>query len=458
MASSSKVAQELACREKDFQTSMDNLKFAQEMDRSDPLKEFRSKFCFPKMKSLPIKHQSNGDVDGEDECIYFCGNSLGLKPKMADKLMAEQLQNWADMGVFMHFEGPLGAAFCDQPGKPLTAKLVGAKFDHEVSLMNGLTVNLHLLMMAFYQPTATRHRILIEDHAFPSDRYAMSSLIRSKGLNPDDSLIQMKPREGEPTLRTEDILKLIEDQGQSIAMIVFSGLQYYTGQKFAMKEITAAGQNQGCIVGWDLAHAIGNVELKLHDWNVDFACWCTYKYLNSGAGGIAGAFLHDRYAQNPPEHLLGWWSNKQETRFQMAPECDLAVGADSFRLCNPPPWLACLNYASLLIFEEAGMERILAKQRLLTGYLEHLIRRNFSQGSVTVTIITPSDPDQRGSQLSLVFSTDVKAAHEELEQRGIVCDFRSPSAIRIAPAPLYNSFEDVHKFITILKEVIARNA
>eukprot|EP00095_Tigriopus_kingsejongensis_P006090 maker-scaffold712_size108441-snap-gene-0.38 protein:Tk06090 transcript:maker-scaffold712_size108441-snap-gene-0.38-mRNA-1 annotation:"hypothetical protein DAPPUDRAFT_310889" len=447
------LAQDLTKLEANLQLPLDSLDFARRMDRDDPLRGFRSQFCFPKKNELPLDKEWDA-TSGDEECVYFCGNSLGLKPKMADKYMAEQLQNWAKMGVFMHFEGKLGAALCDQPGKGMTAELVGAKYPHEVSLMNGLTVNLQLLMLAFYQPTSERFKILIEDHAFPSDRYAMSSLMTYKGYSPEDALIQVKPRSGEATIRTEDLLDTIQQEGSAIAVVILSGVQYYTGQKFDMARITSAARSQGCVVGWDLAHAIGNVELHLHDWEVDFACWCTYKYLNSGAGGIGGAFLHDRHAHNPPPHLLGWWSNKQETRFQMAEKCDMAVGADSFRLCNPPPWLACLNYASLEIFAEAGMERILAKQRLLTGYLEYLIRRHFSQGSVTVDIITPRDPQQRGSQLSLVFSTEVQAAHQELERNGVVCDFRHPSVIRVAPAPLYNSFEDVQRFTTILVQAL----
>ena len=302
----------------------------------------------------------------------MCGNSLGLKPKLADLYMSEQLRAWGSQAAFMHFNGRVPAALADQPGKRMTARLVGAGSWDEVTIMNGLTVNLHLLMLAFYQPSGKRNKILIEDHAFPSDRYAVRSLLQVKGVS-EESMLLVKPRPGEDTIRTEDILKTILDHRDSLALVMLSGVQYYTGQLFDIPTITAAGHEAGALVGWDLAHAVANVDLQLTSWNVDFAAWCSYKYLNSGAGGIAGAFVHNKHHGRLPPHLEGWWSNAQDTRFEMRDRCDPAPGAEAFRLCNPPPWLAAINLASLEIFEEAGLSSLLRKQFTLTGYLEYLL-------------------------------------------------------------------------------------
>jgi len=427
-------------------SSSDSAEFASFLDKSDPLARFRTKFEFPTLGSLP--RETKGDPISP--VIYMCGNSLGLKPKQADVYMKEQLDSWGKNAAFMHFTGRIPAALADQPGKKITAEIVGANSLDEVAIMNGLTVNLHLLMMAFYQPEGKRCKILIEDHAFPSDRYAVRSLLRLKGVG-EEGLVMIRPREGEDTIRTEDILDVIQRENDSLALVMLSGIQYYTGQKFDMKTITQAGHAVGAKVGWDLAHAVGNARLHLSDWNVDFAAWCTYKYLNSGAGGIAGAFVHSRHHAAIPPHLEGWWSNKQQTRFEMRDHLDPATGAECFRLCNPPPWLAALNLASLEMFQEAGLEAILTKQRLLTGYLESLLKERLGS---RLRIITPANPDHRGSQLSLVFNCDLQLVHERIESKGVVCDVRLPSAMRIAPAPLYNNFTDVLKFVTILEEAI----
>jgi len=291
---------------------------------------------------------------------------------------------------------------------------------------------------------------LIEDHAFPSDRYAVRSLLRVKGMD-EDCLVLVRPRPGEDTIKTEDIVDLIRREGPSLALVMLSGVQYYTGQKFQMDVITREGRAAGAKVGWDLAHAVGNVPLHLAKWGVDFAVWCSYKYLNSGAGGIAGAFVHSSHHAAMPSHLQGWWSNAQETRFEMRDHVDPAPGAETFRLCNPPPWLAALNLASLEIFEEVGMEAILAKQRLLTGYLEALLNTRLAG---KLKIITPADPEHRGCQLSLAFNCDLNQVHNRIEKRGVVCDVRLPNAMRIAPAPLYNSFKDVLNFVNILQEAL----
>ena len=364
--------------------------------------------------------------------------------------MGEQLANWGEQGVFMHFNGRIPAALADQPGKEITASIVGAKSVSSVTIMNGLTVNLHLLMMAFYQPSGRKNKILIEDHAFPSDRYAVRSMLRMKGVG-EEGMLMVKPRKGEETIRTEDILVIIDRNKDDIALVMLSGLQYYTGQKFEMDKISRAGKQAGCMVGWDLAHAVGNVELKLSEWGADFAVWCSYKYLNSGAGGIGGAFVHERHHGDMPPHLEGWWSNAQDTRFEMRDKVDPAIGADAFRLCNPPPWLAALNFASLEIFQEAGMEAILTKQFLITGYLEHLLTTRLSNH---LKVITPKDTNHRGCQLSLVFNCDLNAVHHRIQSRGIICDVRYPNAMRIAPAPLYVSYSDVLRFVDILQEAL----
>ncbi|XP_066978387.1 LOW QUALITY PROTEIN: kynureninase-like [Macrobrachium rosenbergii] len=429
--------------------------FAKIMDEMDPLRHFRERFTYPKNGTLPNTDKKL--VDPNEECVYLCGNSLGLKPRTADTYVQQQLDKWAETGVETHFLEPLPASRCDQYGKEEMGRLVGAK-PSSVTLMNGLTVNLHLLLMSFYQPTNARYKILLEGHAFPSDRYAMRSQAKLRGFDPDDAVIEVYPRPNEHTIRTEDILKLLEQEGEKIAVVCMSGVQYYTGQKFDMGLITKAAHDKGCFVGWDLAHAVGNVEIRLDDWDVDFACWCTYKYMNSGPGCLGGAYVNSKHNKRNTDHLHGWWSNKETTRFEMRDECDVADGVDSFRLCNPPPILVALAKASLEIFEEAKMENLLKKQFLLTGYLEHLVKTHFSSGQLdapTATIITPEDTTQRGCQLSFTFSFPLKQIHKEIQKRGVVCDVRLPNAMRITPVPLYNSFRDVYNFIKILQEVFA---
>ncbi|XP_064107028.1 kynureninase-like [Macrobrachium nipponense] len=429
--------------------------FAVIMDKMDPLRHFRERFTYPKNGTLPTVDKEL--VDPNEECVYLCGNSLGLKPRTADTYVQQQLDKWAETGVETHFVEPLPAATCDQYGKEEMGRLVGAK-PSSVTLMNGLTVNLHLLMLSFYQPTNARYKILLEGHAFPSDRYAMKSQAKLRGFDPAEAVIEIHPRPNEHTIRTEDILKLLEQEGEKIAVVCMSGVQYYTGQKFDMGLITKAAHEKGCFVGWDLAHAVGNVELRLDDWDVDFACWCTYKYMNCGPGSLAGAYVNSKHNKRNTDHLHGWWSNKEKTRFEMRDECDVADGVDSFKLCNPPPILVSLAKASLEIFDEAEMENLLKKQFLLTGYLEHLVKTQFSSGQLdapTATIITPEDTTQRGCQLSFTFSFPLKQIHKEIQKRGVVCDVRLPNVMRITPVPLYNSFLDVYKFIKILREVFA---
>lgn len=453
------VAKELNCDVKD-------LKFAKHMDDHDPIRILRQDFHYPKMK-----HIFGTDltlVDPEEDCVYFCGNSLGLCPKKAKDHIDVELDKWSKIGVQGHLQGEgLPWAKCDEYIDGDMAKLVGA-LPGEVAIMNGLTVNLHLLLISFYRPTPQRHKIMCESKAFPSDHYTFESQIRLHGYDPETSMVFVEPREGEITLRTEDILAKIEEEGDSIAVICFGGVQYYTGQLLDMRSITRAGHAKGCYVGFDLAHAAGNVPLYLHDWDVDFGCWCTYKYINSSAGCLACIFLHKKHEHNDFPKLLGWWGHKMDTRFQMTNQLDLSPGAYGYRISNPAGLLCAAMKSSLEVFNKTSMEELRTKSRLLTAYLEYLIterygRTNGTDGmdqidddfkNVKVRIFTPSDPDQRGAQLSLSFSVQISTIFKELEKRGVVCDERMPSVIRVCPAPLYCSFQDVYRFMIYLDQAL----
>ncbi|KAJ3584128.1 hypothetical protein NHX12_014624 [Muraenolepis orangiensis] len=417
------------------------------LDQQDDLRHLRQRFLLPKVADLPPSDLSL--VDGSQECVYFVGNSLGLQPKSTKKYLDEELEKWASMGVHGHFHGSRPWAWAEENLEGMMATVVGAK-PEEVALMNGLTVNLHLLLLSFYKPTATRHKILMEDKAFPSDHYAVESQIRLRGHDPKDSMLCLSPRPGEVTLRTEDILEVIEEQGDSIAVVMFSGVQYYTGQLFDMEAITRAGHEKSCFVGFDCAHAVGNVDMKLHDWG----------YLNSGAGGIAGAFVHEKHAYAVKPALLGWWGHDWKTRLEMTNVMDLRPGVNGYRLSNLPALLVCPLQASLEIFDMTSMQALRQKSVLLTGYLEYLIQHYFTLDprrphEPHITILTPSDPRQRGCQLSLSFSVPVRQVFRELEKRGVVCDMREPNVLRVAPLPLYNSFADVHRFVELLRASLA---
>ncbi|KAJ1188968.1 hypothetical protein NDU88_005723 [Pleurodeles waltl] len=323
--------------------SLVDQKLALFLDETDDLKHLRDCFYVPKIKDLPTTNHTIANM--EDDCVYLCGNSLGLAPKKVKTYLDEELEKWTKMGVHGHFHGKRPWALGDECIVQLMADLVGAQKE-EVALMNGLTVNLHLLLLSFYRPTASRHKILLEAKAFPSDHYTVESQIQLRGFDVAKSMLLVHPRKGEETLRTEDILSIIEKEGDSIAVILFSGVQYYTGQYFNIPKITEAGQRKGCFVGFDLAHAVGNVELCLHHWGVDFACWCSYKYLNSGAGGLAGAFIHEKHSQTMKPALTGWWSHEFNTRFKMENKMKLSPGVNGFRLSNPPILLVCSLHAS----------------------------------------------------------------------------------------------------------------
>lgn len=415
--------------------------FALEMDACDPLASLREQFHIPKHK------------DG-NEVIYLCGNSLGLQPKATEAALMQELTDWKNLGVEGHFHAK-------NPWMPyhefLTqhyANLLGAK-PSEVVAMNSLTVNLHLMMVSFYRPAPGRYKILIEAGAFPSDRYAVCSQLAFHGYDPKQSLIEIAPRAGEFILRTEDIKQRIGQEGSQLALILMGGVNYYTGQLFDLQAITRAGHEQGATVGFDLAHAAGNVPLKLHDWQVDFACWCSYKYLNSGPGSIAGCFVHERHGNRPElPRFSGWWGHDKQTRFKMGPDFKLMPGAEGWQLSNPPILSLAAVKASLEIFAKAGMDRLRDKSLLLTGYMEFLID---SLASEQLSVLTPRDPAQRGCQLSLVVKQQGKVVFEALTRAGVVCDWREPDCIRVAPVPLYNSFADVYQFVALLAQQLGRN-
>jgi kynureninase len=405
--------------------------FAAEMDARDPLSQFRERFYFPKTKS-------------GHECIYLCGHSLGLQPKSASSFLEQEVRDWAQLGVEGHFHAkspwmPYHRLLTQQ-----TATLVGAR-PIEVVVMNSLTVNLHLMMTSFYRPTTKRHKILIEGSAFPSDQYAVQSQIRLHGFDPATSLLELRPREGESCIRDEDVEALIERGGGSIALIMLGGVNYATGQLFDMAAITKAGHRNGCFVGFDLAHAAGNVPLHLHDWNPDFAIWCSYKYLNGGPGCVAGCFVHERHARAfDLPRFAGWWGHDEKTRFQMGPDFHPMAGADGWQLSNPPILALAPLRASMGIFSEAGMENLRAKGLSLTGYLEYLLTQHTSP---KFSVITPREPERRGAQLSIRIASNGRQLCEQLASEGIIGDWREPDTFRVAPVPLYNSFQDVCSFV-----------
>lgn len=417
--------------------------FAREMDAKDTLAHFRTRFHFPK-------------VEGK-EAIYFCGNSLGLQPKSVKDYLGKELSNWADLAVDGHFHGEDAWYHIRKKSKPALAEILGAQ-EHEVVAMNNLSVNLHLLMVSFYRPTKERYKIIVEAGAFPSDQYMLETQIKFHGLNPENVLLELSPRTGEHTLRTEDILAEIRKHGDSLAMVNMAGIQYYTGQLFDLKAITAAAHEVGAVAGFDLAHAAGNAVLKLHDWEVDFATWCSYKYLNSGPGNVSGIFVHERYAERPDlPRFAGWWGHDEGERFRMEKGFVPMHGADGWQLANSNVLALAAHQASLDIFQEAGMENLRAKSERLTAYLEFLIK-HISGNSGVLEIITPKNPAERGCQLSLLIHRGGKAVFDEFYKHGVVGDWRNPNVIRLAPTPLYNSYLDVFRFATILEQSLEKFA
>ena len=411
--------------------------FAKQLDSEDPFRSFRDQFHLPLGK------------DGKP-LIYFAGNSLGLMPKSARNIVDQELNDWAKLGVDAHLDAKTAWYTYHEPLREPAARIVGAK-SVEVISMNSLTVNLHLMFATFYRPTKSRFKVLMEDPAFPSDTYAVKTQIRHHGLDPKEALILASARKGEFAVRTDDILELIEKNRDTLAIVWIAGVNFFTGQLFDMPAITKAAQKHGIIVGFDLAHAVGNVPLSMHDWNVDFAVWCSYKYLNAGPGAIGGAYLHERHATNTKlPRLAGWFGNDPNTRFQMQlePEFVPVASADAWQVSNPPIFSMAPLLASLEIFDKAGGVKALRQNSgKLTGYLEFLLNQF---GSKRFTVITPSDSSARGCQLSILAHEHPKELFKELQAAGVKCDFREPNVIRAAPTPLYNAFHEVWRFAEIL--------
>ncbi|GBE82014.1 Kynureninase [Sparassis crispa] len=435
----------------------------------DPLDALRSEFVIPTNRAMKATAVAPELADAP--CTYLCGNSLGVLPRRARALVDEEMEVWATRGVEGHFDHPHGRDWVRiaDLAHPMLAELVGAQ-EAEVACMGTLTANLHLMLSTFYKPTAERYKILCEARAFPSDQYALASQVRARGLDPADAIIELAPAAGEHTLREDAILGAIARAGPALALVLFSGVQYYTGQLFPIARITRAARAQGCVCGWDLAHAVGNVPLALHAWGVDFAVWCSYKYLNAGPGGIGGIFVHERWADEPVRHA-GWWGHDAATRFEMPPRFAAMRGAQGFQQSNPSVLATAALLGSLEVFRAAGgMGPLRARSVALTARLFALLRasrffvplvppgQETARERVGVTVITPEDPEGRGAQLSLVFLPAGRGVMGRvmggLAARGVVGDSRKPDVIRLAPCPLYNTFEDVERAVRVLDEVL----
>ena len=415
-----------------------SLNYAKDLDQKDSLSYLRDEFHIPK------------DKEG-NECLYFTGNSLGLQPKITQKYIQQELDDWARLGVEGHIKAKNPWLSYHEFLTNSMAKIVGAK-PIEVVVMDTLTTNLHLLMVSFYQPTKTKYKILIESDAFPSDRYAVQSQLAFHGFDSQKGLVEWKPREGEDLLRIEDLESILEKDGDEIALLLIGGINYYTGQYLNIKRIADLGHKKGCIVGIDLAHGAGNIQPNLHDSNVDFAAWCSYKYLNSGPGSLSGLFVHEKHSNNRDlPRFAGWWNHNKETRFNMRQPFDVLAGAEGWQLSNPPILSMAAIKASLDIFERVGMDALLQKSKKLTGYFEYLINEIDSD---TIKIITPKNSEERGCQLSIQVRNADKNLHDKLTKNNIITDWREPNVIRCAPVPLYNSFEDVFRMVEILKSLL----
>ncbi|MDX1769220.1 MAG: kynureninase [Arenibacter troitsensis] len=414
-----------------------SLVFAQQLDAIDPLRKYRNEFHFPKVKGKDV--------------IYFTGNSLGLQPKRSQKFVDDIMKDWKDLAVEGHFhaEKPWWD-YHERLAAPL-AKVVGAKTP-EVSVMNTLTVNLHMLMVSFYRPTQKRFKIICEEKAFPSDQYMLNSQVQFHGFDPDTAIVEVKKRPGENFWQTQDVLDKINEVGEELALVLIGGVNYYNGQVFNMEAITKAAKAQGAFVGWDLAHAVGNVGLNLHDWGVDFAAWCSYKYMNSGPGNASGIFVHEKYLNNNEiPRFEGWWGTKKETRFLMKPEFEPMENADAWQVSNPSVLSLAPYLASLEMFDEVGMETLISKRKLIVAYLEFILQEIDKETDGSFEIITPKD---RGCQLSVFLHGQGKELFNYLMENGVITDWREPNVIRLAPAPFYCSFADMYNFGQILKSGI----
>ena len=415
-----------------FNTSLD---YALQADAADELASFKKQFHFPKHK--------------EKEVIYFCGNSLGLLPLRTEAAINTELNTWKEVAIGGYFKGANPWLYYQDFLKPSLAKIVGCK-EEEVTVMNTLTVNLHLLMLSFYRPTKERFKIMMEAGAFPSDQYAIETLVNHFGFDPATAIIEITPKAGEKILHTQDIIEAIETHGESLAVVMFGGINYYTGQFFDMKRITEAAHKVKAIAGFDLAHVVGNIPLQLHDWKVDFAVWCSYKYLNGGPGAVGGVYVHEYFGNDVrTPRLGGWWGNDEKTRFKMEKGFIPKANAGGWNISTAQVFNTVCLKAALEMFDEAGMEKLRVKSIQLTGYLEYLL------GQLThlqFEIITPADPAGRGVQLSLYFTNRGREIYDKMIDSGIVVDYREPGVIRVAPAPMYCSFEDVYRFYEILRD------
>jgi kynureninase len=407
------------------------LEFAKSLDAQDNLAHFRNEFHLLKDK------------------IYLCGNSLGLQPKAARAAVEQEFSDWEKLGVEAHFDGKNPWFHYHKYLTEHSARVVGA-LPHEVVVMNNLTTNLHLLMVTFYRPTATRYKIIMEGGAFPSDMYAMETQARFHGLNPDDAIVELVPRTGEHTLRIEDILTTIKQHGESVAVVMLGGVNYYTGQAFDMKTIAESAHAIGAYAGFDLAHAAGNLNLQLHDWDADFACWCSYKYLNSGPGGTSGVYIHERHAKDTTlPRFGGWWGHDESTRFKMIKGFKPTPTAEGWQLSNAQVFPMAIHKASLEMFDRAGMQNLRTKSEKLTGFLEFLLHEiNTKQ---EFEIITPKNSAERGCQLSLLFKQNGRQTFDKLLQHNIIADWREPNVMRLSPVPLYNTFEEMYRLSEVMK-------
>lgn len=416
------------------------LAFAQHLDEEDPLKNFREKFY------IPI-------INGK-ECIYFTGNSLGLQPKTAQEHILNNLEDWANFGVEGHFYGRTPWIKYHEMFPPKLTPVLGAQ-ENEIVVMNQLTINLHLLLISFYRPTKQRYKIICEAKAFPSDQYALQSQAILNGLDPDKVIIEVKPREGEHTIRHEDIIDIIQQHGNEIAVVLFGGINYYSGQVFDMKSITEAAHEMGAYCGFDLAHAVGNIELYLHDWKVDFACWCSYKYLNSGPGSVAGAYIHDRYINTSLVRLAGWAGTRKDKRFQMEDRFEPIPSAEGWQLSTTPLLNMSAHAAALNIFEEAGFKNIVTKMKKMSAYLMFVLDDiNASSSKKIIEIITPRNENEHGCQVSILLHEKGKQIFDSLKQHGVMIDWREADVIRMAPVPLYNTFTEIFTTGQIIKNII----
>ncbi|HYG53050.1 MAG TPA: kynureninase [Flavobacteriales bacterium] len=414
--------------------------FARRADETDDLKKYRDQFHFPQHMGLPV--------------VYFTGNSLGLQPKTTKSYIEQELNDWATFGVEGHFHAKRPWFAYHEFLTAYSAKLVGA-LPSEVVCMNQLTVNVHMLMVSFYRPTKNRYKIICEAKAFPSDQYALETQARFHGFDANNAVIEVQPRQGEYAIRHEDVLKTIDEHKNELALVLFGGVNYFTGQVFDMKGITEAGHKAGAVVGFDLAHAAGNILLNLHEWNVDFACWCSYKYLNSGPGSVAGAFVHSTHHGKELPRFAGWWGHDKDTRFKMEKGFKPMPTVEAWQVSNAPVLSMAAHLAALAIFDEAGMENLVGKSKQLTGYLEFVIEEINHQkfaGKKVLEIITPAA--NRGCQLSVVAHGYGKDLFTKLIANGVIADWREPNVIRMAPVPLYNSFEDVYRFGKILQTLL----